>query len=273
MTTNRFKVTPVRDLNRENVTVQPSEIIPLINITNDVPSPPPIPSSLTTINETNKHPNRSINHLLHRLKNTSSTIDSMQSKETSSLPEKYPTSANNLTVNKEIEEADSCYSTTHTIDASSFPLENKFLQELRSKRRELREKGRHLSIDQRIALNRFRYERNIVRAQDIFDVHFASNDEEIANVQQNTFNENTQEQIRNDIFNELDRQRIKQFHKQYRQLILGRALLMFITSVILFMSFTLVYVVTDLYDRANYFDATFGDNEFIPMIYDNTNEN
>lgn len=272
MTTRRFEVTPVRDFNKVKVTCQPSEIIPLINITKDAPSPPPLPSSFTTINETNKPSTRSMNNLMQRLKATTSATDLVQSNETSSLPGKLPTGSVNLTVNREIEEVDSCYSTIHTMDASSFPVDDKFLQELRSKRRELREKGRHLSIDQRIALNRFQYDRNIIRAQDIFDVHFASNDDENTNVQQDLFNENTQEQIRNNIFKELDRQRIKQFHKHYRQLILGRALLLFITSVILFMSITLIYVVADLYDRANYFNANFEDNQFIPIIYDDTNE-
>lgn len=65
------------------------------------------------------------------------------------------------------------------------------------------------------------------------------------------FNEDTQEKIRNNIFDELDRQQMKQFHKtQHRQLVFGRALLMFITSILIFMGVTLVYVVIDLYDRA-----------------------
>lgn len=272
MTTRRFEVTPVRDFNKEKTNCQPSEIIPLINITKDAPSPPPLPSTFTTINEMDKHSNRSMNNLMQRLKNTTSAADLVQSNGTS-LPAKLPTGSVNLTVNREIEEVDSCYSTIHTMDASTFSADNQFLQELRSKRRELREKGRHLSIDQRIAMNRFQYDRNIIRAQDIFDVHFASNEDGNANMHEDLFNENTQEQIRNNIFKELDRQRIKQFHKQYRQLILGRALLIFITSVILFMSITLIYVVTDLYDRANYVDANFQDNQFVPIVFDDISEN
>ena len=74
-------------------------------------------------------------------------------------------------------------------------------------------------------------------------------------IQSNLFNEDTQEKIRNDIFNELDRQRKKQFHKQHRHLVLGRALLMFITSLLAFMSITLIYVVIHLLDKVKYFDT------------------
>jgi hypothetical protein len=42
------------------------------------------------------------------------------------------------------------------------------------------------------------------------------------------------------------------------------------TSLIAFMSFTLIYVVLDLYDRAHYLDMKLPENEFIPMIYDKT---
>jgi len=138
-------------------------------------------------------------------------------------------------------------------------------------------KSRNLNIDQRIELNRFQHGRVIKRAQDIFDVHFELNDDDDDNnnnnnMQYHLFNEDTQEKIRNNIFYELDRQRMRQFHKQHRQLILGRALLMFITSLLMFMGITLIYFVIHLYDRANYLDTKLDDNEFISMIYDENEE-
>lgn len=267
-TTNRFEVTLVNDFNRDKISSQPSEMIPLINIENDIPSPPKLPSSFTLVNETNKPPIRIVNNFIQRLKTSSSSRNFMQKNETSI---NHSHSSTNLTVNKDSDEADSCNSTIHSLDANSLHLNNKFLHELRLKRRELHEKGRHLSIDQRIALNRFKYDRHIKPAQDIFDVNFASNDDDNnPNMQYDIFNEHAQEQIRKNIFNELDRQRFKQLHKQHRQLVLGRALLMFVTSIILFMSITLIYVVIEFYHRANDLNLMSVDDEFVPVIYDDT---
>jgi len=275
MTTHRFEITPVNELNRDKILSQLPEMIPLINKENDIPIPPPLPISLTLINEKNKSSPRLFNNLLQRIKTSSSTADFMQKNDTSSsLQTNHSYSTANLTVNKEIDEPDSVHSTIHsnTLDANSLHLTNKFLHELRLKRRELHAKARNLSIDERIAINRFQYERDIKRAQDIFDVHFEFNDDDNNNnMQNNIFNEDTQEKIRNNIFYELDRQRMKQYHKQHRQLIVGRALLIFITSLLAFMSITLIYVVIDLYNRANYFDTQLVDNEFLPMIYDDQN--
>jgi len=275
MTTHRFEITPVNEFNRDKISFQPSEIVQLINRDNDIPSPPPLPTSLTLINETNQSSPRLFNKFLRRIRRSSSTIDFVRKNDTSSLSPIHSHSTTNLTVNKEPEEADSVHSTIHsnTMDTNSLPLTNKFLHELRLKRRELHDKARHLSIDQRIALNRFKYDGNITPAQDIFDVHFALNDDDANNnMQYNIFNEDAQEKIRSNIFHELDRQRTKQFHKQHRQLIFGRALLMFITSLLIFMSITLIYVVIDLYNRANDLDIKLVDDEFLPVIYDNTTD-
>jgi hypothetical protein len=262
MTTRRFEITPV---------FQPSEIVPLINIKNDIPAPPPLPTSLTLTNEKTKSSPRLFHNLLHRVKTSSTSTDLPRKADTLSLPTFHAHSTANFNVNKETEEADSVHSTIHsnTFDTNSLHITNKFLHELRLKRRELHEKARNLSIDERIALNRVRYSRDLTRAQDIFDVHFVLNDDENSSMQCNIFNEDAQEKIRNNIFHELDRQRRKQFHRQHRQLVLGRALLMLITSLFAFMSITLIYVVIDLYNRANYFDTKLGDKEFLSMIYDN----
>ena len=134
MTSPRFQITPVND----NIESQLAEIIPLINIENS--SPPP--ATITPINETNKTSIRSISNLLHRSKlNSSGTkIDP------SVISDSHSNSCANLTV----EENDSCYSSVHS--HSHDGLANKFLQELRLKRRELRDKAKNISIDQRIAL-------------------------------------------------------------------------------------------------------------------------
>jgi len=274
MTTHRFEITPINELNRDKISSQSPEMIPLINQENDIPIPPPLPISLTLINEKTKSSPRLFNSLLHRVKTSSSTADLMRKNNTSSLQIKHSVSTTNLTVNKEIDDTDSVHSTIHsnTFDTNSLHLTNKFLHELRLKCRELHDKSRNLSIDERIALNRFQYERDIKPAQDIFDVHFELNDDNNNNMQNDIFNEDAQEKIRNNIFYELDRQRMKQFHKQHRQLIVGRALLIFITSLLAFMSITLIYVVIDLYNRANYLDPQVVDNEFLSMIYDDKND-
>ena len=270
MTSNRFRIIPVNELKQQQQTSkQLSESIPLINIEKDPPQAPPISSSLTLINEKSKSTPRLINSFIQRLKTSSSTYDFKDKTDTSSLSINQNLHVNN---NKEVDDAESYNSTLHTMDANTLHLNDKFLQEIRVKRRELHEKGGNISIDQRIALNRFRYREKMLRAQDIFDIHFELDDETKTNNQTDKFNEDDQQRIRTRIFNELDRQRIKQFHKQRRQLVLGRALLMFFTSVLLFMSITLIYVVADLYDRANSLDSTMNDEEFISMIFDKSTE-
>lgn len=266
MTTNRFEIVPVNEYNQD-------EIFPLIDKDNSIPNPPSLPSSLTLINEKNKSSPRLFNSVFKHKKTCVSSAEFSRKHET--LPIIYSKSATNLHVNKENDEPDDSVQSTiqsNTLDTNSFGLTNKFLHELRTKRRELRAKSRNLSIDQRIALNRYQYNENILRAQDIFDVHFELDDDN-DNIKYNVFTEDAQEKIRKNIFHELDRQRMKQYHKQYRQLVLGRALLMFITSLLLFMSITLVYVVIELYDRANSLDIKIPDIEFIPMILNSSDYN
>lgn len=274
MTSNRFRIIPVNEFKQQQQTSkQLSESIPLINIENDPPQAPPISSSLTLINEKSKSTPRLINSFIQRLKTSSSTYDFKDKTDTSSLPINQSDSNQNLHVNnKEGDDVESYNSTLHTMDTNTLHLNDKFLHEIRVKRRELHEKGGNISIDQRIALNRFRYQENILRAQDIFDIHFELDDETKTNNQTDKFNEDDQQRIRTRIFNELDRQRIKQFHKQRRQLVLGRALFMFFTSVLLFMSITLIYVAADLYDRANSLDLTMNDEEFVSMVFDKSTE-
>lgn len=272
MTSNRFRIIPVNESKHDNqIPKQLSESIPLISIDKDPPQAPPISSSLTLINEKTKSSPRLINSFLQRLKTSSSTNDFKSKTDSSSLPINQTNSNVNLNINnKEVDDAESYNSTLHTTDTNSFRLTDKFLHEIRLKRRELHEKSQNVPIDQRIALNRFQYQQELIRAQDIFDVHFVLDDDMKNNAQGGLFDKDNQQRIRTRIFNELDRQRMKQYHKQRRQLVLGRALLMFITSVLLFMSITLVYVVVDLYDRANSFDSTMNNEEFISMIYDST---
>ena len=261
MSTNRFQVTRVSENLQEKPSAHPSELIPLIHIEKDVPSPPPLPPSFIFVDETTTRPSSSrlFNSLIQRLKPHGSTNEILSRNET-----------NNST--NEIDKPDSYYSTiqSNAFDTISSTVTNKFLHELRSKRREIRAKANDVSIDQRIAMNRQQNDQQILRAQDIFAVHFELNDSE--NLANMVFNEDAQEKIRNNIFDELDRQRMKQFHKQHRQLVFGRALLMFITSILIFMGVTLVYVVIDLYDRATNFESKLPDNEFISMIYDQTSD-
>jgi hypothetical protein len=260
MTTRRFEVTRVPERQQEPVISDPSEIIPLIHVETDIPLPPPLPLSFTSINETNRAPPRLFNSFLQRFKPRSASTDVISRVGTiaGSIPQSI--SVTNLTVGSDSGKVDSYYSTTHSnvFDTNSLRLTNKFLHELRLKRRELYEKADNLPIDQRM------------RAQDIFAVHFAMNESET--MPSDIYNEDAQEKIRKNIFNELDRQRMKQYNKQHRHLIWGRALLMLITSLLLFMSITLIYVVIDLYDRAKYAEATLPDSEFVSIINDMAND-
>ena len=182
------------------------------------------------------------------------------------LPIPHSTSLTNLSHGGD--KVDSTYSTTHSnmFDTTTLPITNKFLHELRSKCRELHEKSKHLSIDQRIALNRRPREPTILRAQDIFDVHFAPDDTESPSYE--VFNEDTQDRIRANIFHELDRQRMRQYQKQHRQQLVGRALLMLVICLLTFMSVTLIYAVIDLHHRIDCFERKLPEKEFKPMIDD-----
>ncbi|CAF2409845.1 unnamed protein product [Rotaria sp. Silwood2] len=293
MASHRFEVTVVPEPNRNVSSIERSEIIPLIHIENEIPTPPPLPAALPSVYEKNKNrtSSRFFNTILLRKSldirrratiaaavgsisdqlKKSSSVDAIHKTESKSTPPSA-TSQIDLIIAPEVEESDT-YSTVQSNNYDTNPLRitNKFLQELRAKRRELHEKSKNIAIDQRIDLNRRRKQRTIVRAQDIFDVHFQLNnddDDELPLLEPNIFTEESQEKIRNDIYNELNRQRVKQYDKQKRHLILGQSLLLFMTSLLAFMSLTLIYVVFDLYNRANHSDAKIPENKFISMIND-----
>ncbi|CAF0897075.1 unnamed protein product [Adineta steineri] len=257
MTTNRFQVTSVNELNRDKLLSHPSEVIPLINIQNDIPTPPSLPISFTSIHETNKTSTR--------LKASSTALNFIRKLD----PIIHHSNSHiNLPGINETDGGDSCYSTiqSNTWDTNSLHLKNNFLHELRLKRHELQTKAKNIPIDQRIALNNRPYNEELLRAQDIFAIHFELNDTE--NIPDNIFNEDSQEKIRNKIFDELDRQRKKKFHKQHRQLFLGRALLFLMVAILVFMATTLICAVMNLYDRAEYFNITLSNDTFLSMIYD-----
>ncbi|CAF3483717.1 unnamed protein product [Rotaria sordida] len=271
MIKHRFEVTSVDEFNRDNISFQPSEIIPLINIKNEIPSTLfPLVPSIITINETSKTSTRSDNNFLQQLKKSSSTTDLTQDIKSTSLPIIHTNSSTNTNINSIVEDANATYSTiqSNSFDTNSPHLTNKFLQELRLKCRELRDKTKNLSIEQRIALNRHQNNQNRPRAQDIFAVNFELNYND--DLQDNLLNEDLQEKIRNNIFNELDHQRMKQYQKQYRQLVFGRAMLIVFISLLAIMSITLIYVVINLYSRVQYVDTKLPDDKFLPMIYDTT---
>ncbi|CAF2044474.1 unnamed protein product [Rotaria magnacalcarata] len=269
MMKHRFEVTSVDELNCDKIQCQSSEKIPLINITDEIPQLPSSVPSFTTINEINQPSPSLFNRFLEDVKKTVSLAILNQNLNPVSSPIVHYNSTTNGNLNSKVEEPDSNYSTiqSNVSDTNSLRLTNRFLYELRLKRRELREKTHDLSIEQRIALHRCQRNQNRLRAQDIFDVHFELDDNHDDRDSQ-FLNEGLQEKIRSNIFNELDRQSMKKYYKEYRQLIFGRTLLMLFTSLIVFMSTALVYVVIDLYDRAKYLDIKFPDNKFISMIYD-----
>ncbi|UJR20856.1 hypothetical protein I4U23_023966 [Adineta vaga] len=294
MSKRRFEVTRVPE--SSNTNVSPPELIPLIHIENEIPQPPPLPASILTTNDkpTNNRFNSSLfNSILKRrvldtrrratiaaaiaslgnqIKRSTSAEAIHHSDITSSIA--IPSSQTASSLSKETEETD-MYSTiqSNAYDSNPSSITNKFLQELRSKRRELREKSKNISIDLRIDFNRRLHQRPILRAQDIFDVHFQSHDDENDDYflsEQNFFTEESQEKIRNDIYRELNRQQVKQYRKHNRYLIVGRSLLVIMIAILAIMSFTLIYVVTDTFERAKYPDATFPEQDFIPMIFDKT---
>ncbi|CAF3232279.1 unnamed protein product [Rotaria socialis] len=289
METRRFEITPVVESNHETSAMQQTEMVPLINIENEIPRP------LSTYIASNdgKNKNRTGSRLFSKIlqqrysdirrratvaaaddfssdqitkSSSADIIHQTDSKSTLSLPSRYT----NAAIDQQVEEINT-YSTIQSNNYDTNPLNvtNKFLQELRLKRRELRNKAKNISIDQRIAFNRRQNQRVIVRAQDIFDVHFETQDEDDTPILESTiFTEEYQEKIRGDIFNELNRQRMKEYRKNQRHLLLGRSLLMFMTVLFLFMSLTLIYVVFDLFGRITYLNAKIPENIFISMTYD-----
>ncbi|CAF1126588.1 unnamed protein product [Rotaria sordida] len=295
MASRRFEITPIPEPNRNASSIERSEMIPLIHIENEISPPSPLPASLPSINEKNKNriSSRLFNTILlrksldiHRRATMTAAIASNnnQLKKSSSVDAIHKiesnsefsstTSQTKIAIGNGVEEYDT-YSTVQSNNYDTNPLRitNKFLQELRAKRRELHEKSKNISIDQRIDLNRRRNQRPIKRAQDIFDVHFQLNDDDdLPLLESNMFTEENQEKIRNDVYNELNRQRTKQYDKYKRHLLLGRSLLTFMTSLLALMSLILIYAVLDLYNRANHSDAKIPENKFVPMIYDKTTD-
>jgi hypothetical protein len=300
MAARRFEVTFVPEPIRNDSSSQPSEIIPLVHIENEIPPPPPLlPASLSSAKEKN-NPNRLSSRLFssilqrksldtrrratlaaavasfsNQIKRRSLAVGAVCENESTSTPPRS-SSQTNFPIDTENDEAD-VYSTTQSNNYNTNPLRitNTFLQELRLKRRELHEKSKNIAIDLRIDRHRQQNQRRILRAQDIFDVHFHLNDDDdnddnLLLSETNMFTEESQEKIRNEIYNELNRQQKKQNLKHHRHLLLGRALLMLMTSVLAFMSITLIYVVIDLYNRADSLDAKLPENEFISMTHDKT---
>ena len=303
MATPRFKVIRVPEPSADQSAPHASEIIPLINVEHySSPSPPapPTPVSLSAINERKSTSQRSSGLFRNILRRKSLETRRRASVATATTPStSHPTDmqsspksplSSSLNAMPKIETkpmallSDGSTLGKHDVDDSDPYLTiqsnsydttmtrptNKFLQELRSKRRELLDKSQNVSIDQRIALHRRQHQRPILRAQDIFAVHFELNDEfdEPPLNQDHLFTEEAQEKIRNEIFAELNRQRRKQYHKQHRHLLLARSLLMFMTALFAFMSMTLIYVVLDLYERAHYLATKLPDNEFVSIIND-----
>ncbi|CAF1683947.1 unnamed protein product [Rotaria magnacalcarata] len=292
MAARRFEVTPVIESDRETSAMQRTEMVPLINIENEIPSAPP-PLSIYIASNGGKNKNRTSSRIFSKILQrrysdirrratvaaagdfrndqiakslSADIINQTDSKSTLSLPSQHTSAA----IDQQVEEIDT-YSTMQSNNYDTNPLNvtNKFLQELRLKRRELRDKAKNISIDQRIAFNRRQNRRVIVRAQDIFDVHFETHDEDDTPILESTiFTEEYQEKIRGDIFNELNRQRMKEYHKNRRHLVLGRSLLMFMTALFVFMGLTLIYVVFDLFGRITHLNANTSENIFISMTYD-----
>ena len=250
---HRFQVTRVPE-----IALQPAT--PIIHVENEIPLPPPLPTNII----------RSILKSKSFDTRRRATISAALATEKHQL--RKSTSIDVLQNFEPIDENDESdvYSSIQSngSDVGRSKNTNKFLHELRLKRRELREKAKNFTIDQRISFLRRENQRQILRAQDIFAVHFESHDDNEPSLSlkpTKLFTEEVQEQIRTDIYKELDRQRSKQFDKHYRHLILGRTLLVFMTLLITFMSLTLICVVVDIYDRAKTLDFTLPDNEYLPI--------
>lgn len=230
------------------------ELIPLIRFENEIPPPPPLPASMSK---------KSFDA---RRRATMAAAMNQPVKRTSSLG-MIPSNDIERLVHDD-SDIDSI-NQSQSNDGQPTRITNKFLEELRGKCREFRVKARNLPIDQRIA----RLRTTNPCAKDLFKIHFEINDDDEDNQptkDSHFFTEESQEKIRGDIFKELDRQRRKQFDKYHRHLLVGRALLVGITLLLIFMSLTLIYVVFDLYDRANFLESKLPDNEFISILSDNT---
>ena len=289
MATHRFEVTRVPEVSDEHNS--PPELIPLMRIENEVPQAPPLPTTIQTANE--KSTTTRLNSFLKRRSldprrratiaaafaslgnqiRRSTSAETIHDKNATST-QALPSSQTTCSLPKANEDYD-VYSTTQSNNYDSNPpsITNKFLQELRSKRRELREKSKNISIDLRIDFNRRLHQRPVLRAQDIFAVHFQSHDDDDDHylfAEPNIFTEESQEKIRNDIYQELNRQQIKQYRKQNRHLLVGRSLLVLMTAVLIIMGLSLICVVVDTYERAKYPDAKFPEKDFIPMIFART---
>lgn len=232
----------------DDQTMASIEQIPLIHFEHEIPPPPPLPASMSkkSFNARRRATIAAARALMNQPVNV----------EYSSHDDSDVDSSNQSQSN----------------DGLPIRTTNKFLEELRLKRQELIAKAKNISIDQRIAFHRRQRPRNPC-AKDLFNIHFEINDDEenISTRESHFFTEESQEKIRGDIFKELDRQRRKQFHKYHRHLLLGRALLVGITLLLIFMSLTLIYVVFDLYDRANFLDSKLPENEFVSILSDKSN--
>lgn len=268
MSTRRVNVEIASELNRNHslpsIATENTERIPLVQIEHEIPSPPPLPASISDINKKQMTSNRSFDM---RRRATIAAAAKASIRKTSSIGIINQTDSTIVSCHD-----DSDIDSIHQSNSSRTT--NKFLQELRLKRRELKAKAKNFTIDQRIAFNRREQQRTRPRAQDIFDVHFECADgdddieENLLKTNVHLFTEESQEKIRDDIFQELDRQRKKQFHKYHRHLLFGRTLLVLTTLFLIFMSLVLVFVVIDLYDRAQSLNSKLPDNEFVSIDLD-----
>ena len=296
MTTRRFQVTRVSETDANISSVELSEISPLFYIEDETAQPPSIPT-LSTINEPcqGRMSSRFFNRILRRKswdinrRNASSVVSSsignrIQKSSSndaihefeSALP--LPIILDEINVEDTSETIETIFYSTGpstNYDTTTMDTVSSFLQELRSKRRELREKGNNIPIDERIAHYRRRNEQKMIHAQDIFDVHFSlnnddDNDNDLLLPESKLFTEEFQEKMRTDIYDELNRQQRRKSDKRYRHLLLGRLLLMSMTALLVFMGLILMYAVFDLIGRANNLDAKLPENKFISMLTDTT---
>lgn len=289
MAANRFKVTSVPEPTRKNPTTERPEKIPLIHVESEILSPTSVSTYISPSNgkTKNRSSSRIYNKILQRRSSDirrratiaaatdpdnnefkkSSSADAISQADSKSRVS-LTTSLTDAPIGSKVEESDT-YSTVHSnyYDTNQKSITNKFLQEIRLKRREIREKAKNISIDQRIAFNRRENQRKILHVRDIFDVHFEPNDEDYNApiVEPTIFTEEYQEKVRNDIYNELNRQRKKQHDRQYRQLILGRALLMVMIALLTYMSILLIFYMSNTLSRLTSLITNITDNQFVPM--------
>ena len=258
MSTHRANVEIISKLSRTHSsrsmsTENTAERIPLTHIEHEIPSPPPLPASIAAITKKQMASKNSFDMRRRATIAAAKASINVLMKKSSSVGLINQTDTESVICHD-----DSIHQSNQTT--------NKFLDELRLKCREFQAKTKNFTIDQRIAFHR----RERQRAQDLFDVHFGCHDDEenLSNTNIHLFTQESQEKIRGDIFQELDRQRTRQFHKYHRHLLVGRTLLVLTTLVLIFMSLTLIYVVIDLYDRARSLDSKLPDNEFVSINLD-----